>query len=283
MRASQFITEIERLSPGDYEGGKHYLQHAPRNDKIYKLLPGDSGLKYAVEGNDSRAIYIIDDTPNHAGANAEYVPQERRPWDSPAGYRARERDNLAFFNANKTKTIVGKLTLYRKRKLFKNGYQVSTITVHEDYRSRGIAKALYGIALSILKFTLISGGSQTPGGRRNWMSLASIPGVEVKGLVEIDNDLLTSDKPHKSADAREKRFAVQQNKEVDQTINALIKLGGQYISGNPRDKHGETYWAFDVVGGNGELAPAVKTKLSQIYSNSYGDNSLLYAQWTGNK
>ena len=283
MRASQFITEIERLSPGDYEGGKSYLQHAPKNNKIYKLLPGGSGLKYAVEGNDSRAIYIIDDTPNHAGANAEYVPQERRPWDSPAGYRARERDNLAFFNANKTKTIVGKLTLYRKRKLFKNGYQVSTITVHEDYRSRGIAKALYGIALSILKFTLISGGSQTPGGRRNWMSLASIPGVEVKGLVEIPNDSLAGSKNYNHHDAWRKKLVDRENKETEQTIDSLMALGGQYLSGNPRDKHGETYWAFDVVGGNGELAPAVKNKLSQIYSNSYGDNSLLYAQWTGNK
>jgi GNAT superfamily N-acetyltransferase len=58
---------------------------------------------------------------------------------------------------------------------------VESIAVDPDYRSRGLGKALYGIALSILKLTLEAGGTQTKFGQRMWIMLNSIPGVEVKG------------------------------------------------------------------------------------------------------
>ena len=42
--------------------------------------------------------------------------------------------------------------------------------------------ALYGIALSILKLTLVAGATQTQHGARQWLKLSQIPGVEVMGM-----------------------------------------------------------------------------------------------------
>ena len=42
------------------------------------------------------------------------------------------------------------------------------IYVAEEFRGRGVAKSLYGIAMSILGFNIAADDLQTPGGRRNW-------------------------------------------------------------------------------------------------------------------
>ena len=62
-----------------------------------------------------------------------------------------------------------------------NTWIVDTIAVDPDYRSRGLGKSLYGIALNILKLTLEAGATQTKFGQRMWIMLNSIPGVEVLG------------------------------------------------------------------------------------------------------
>jgi len=58
---------------------------------------------------------------------------------------------------------------------------IETVAVDPDYRGQGLGKALYGIALSILKLTLEAGETQTKHGQAMWIMLNSIPGVEVKG------------------------------------------------------------------------------------------------------
>jgi len=60
-------------------------------------------------------------------------------------------------------------------------WRVNTVAVNPAYRSRGLGKALYGIALSILKLTIEAGDTQTRHGQRMWLMLNSIPGVEVVG------------------------------------------------------------------------------------------------------
>ena len=42
------LDEIERLTPGDYRGGKSYL-YAGSSTKKYYPLPGGSGLLYSIE------------------------------------------------------------------------------------------------------------------------------------------------------------------------------------------------------------------------------------------
>jgi GNAT superfamily N-acetyltransferase len=60
-------------------------------------------------------------------------------------------------------------------------WQVETVATDPDYRGQGLGKALYGIALTILKLTLEAGETQTKHGQAMWLMLNSIPGVEVMG------------------------------------------------------------------------------------------------------
>ena len=144
--------------------------------------------------------------------------------------------------------------------------QVETITVDEDYRGQGLAKALYGIVLSIMKRPLLAGNSQTPGGRLNWLSLASIPGVEVNGIVQLDN---------REIEVRNLNYSGTNEKRVDKTIDQVMQLGGQFVGKN---RYG-SYWAFDVVPSKGQLEPYVKNSLSKLYG--YDVPTTLIAKWTG--
>ena len=221
------ITEIENLKSYHYTGGKDVLKHPMYTDprkvsrKNIKPLPGGSGLNYAtIDNGRLLEIRILDQSGQEA---------------------------------------IGQLKLLRVSFPIDNAYQVSTVTVDEDYRGKGIAKSLYGVALSILKITLIAGSQQTPGGKRNWMSLAQIPGVEVRGYVELDNN------------------DINKEKNVDTVMG---QLGGDYLG---EDEDGNMIFAFDVVPGTGSLTPAVKTKLNKLY---YGEYDMLYvtglyARWAG--
>lgn len=60
-------------------------------------------------------------------------------------------------------------------------WAVDSVAVDPAHRGRGIAKALYGIALSILKLPIEAGQIQTKHGQQMWLMLNSIPGVEVVG------------------------------------------------------------------------------------------------------
>ena len=61
-------------------------------------------------------------------------------------------------------------------------WQVDTIAAIPEYQGKGLGMALYGIALSILKLTLVAGATQTQHGARQWLKLSQIPGVEVMGM-----------------------------------------------------------------------------------------------------
>jgi hypothetical protein len=148
--------------------------------------------------------------------------------------------------------------------------------VDEDYRGQGLAKALYGIVLSIMGKTLVAGGEQTPGGRRNWLSLVNIPGVEVKGFIQFDSEEITFRRSDWPTGGDWDKRAKESELEIDKLHNTLMKLGGQFVA---KDRYSE-YWAFDVVPGKSELKPAVKTGLSQIYDS--GDAAVgLFARWVG--
>jgi GNAT superfamily N-acetyltransferase len=77
-------------------------------------------------------------------------------------------------------TLAAELDLFYTQDVTK-AWRVNTVAVNPKYRSRGLGKALYGIALSILKLTIEAGDTQTKHGQRMWLMLNSIPGVEVVG------------------------------------------------------------------------------------------------------
>jgi hypothetical protein len=221
MKSHEFITEIERLRPTDYEGGKSDIETAARGKKrkLYrgaKPLPGTSGLQYAISHDPDgySRIFIID--PN-------------------------------------TQDLAGKLTITKAKSLPGNVYQVGSITVDEGYRGYGIAKALYGVVLAIMKVPLAAGESQTPGGRRNWLSLSQIPGVEVMGYARIaDSSFKANPNAYSSW---EKNEAATLAKFLDAAMNA----GGQYWGKKQRYGRLAHYFLFPVTQGEGEMAPDRKS------------------------
>ena len=244
------LTEIGRINKSDFIGGKEFLkdpEYIKIDKKNIRELPGGSGLKYTIVKQN------IDDL------------------------------TIQMLDKNAT-DVIGSLSLNKDNYFpIKNSYSVNVITVDEDYRNQGIAKALYGIALTELKVTLLAGDNQTPGGRKNWLSLANIPGVEIKGYVVLDEFDIKIDRviDKKIHDKFYIEFIKRQNEKAEERINILMsKLGGQYIGTVGKD---HTYFAFDVVPGTAELKPAVKTKLSQLYNSEYDMIHItgLYAQWSG--
>lgn len=290
MKASEFIAEsevvqeIERLGKSGFEGGKEYLDREYSREKTVRPLPGGSGLLYSItkDGNDF-TIKLWDKTNK-----GEYQPTpEPQPYTYIRDRARRDRDYRERLQRWRTRNavlkadfdrapgkIIGKLDVYGVSDSFplKGAVQVGTITVDEDYRGMGLAKALYGIVLTIMKRPLLAGSSQTPGGRKNWLSLSQIPGVEMKGYVRIDDyDFKTYTEPT--------GWQIRHNKMVDKSIDTIMgQLGGQYI-GKSDDRY---YFAFDVKPNTTgkELQAYVDTNLSKVYG-SYNSATGLYAVWTG--
>jgi len=229
------LAEIAAMPAHQFAGGKDMLgMFQTPAKKHLKPLPGGTDLQYAiVKGTHfyGTIVQIVD--PGMPGITRPQV--------------------VAVLNLDSSS--------------LPNTMQVGSITVDEDYRGRGLARALYGIVLTIMQKNLVSGSSQTPGGRRNWMSLASIPGVEVQGLVRIPNQVFDLE--------RTATASPQWRKYADRTMDQIMELGGQFHS---KDNN-STYWLFDVVPGKGSLQPAVKNALSRLYG--YDSDNLLLATWTG--
>jgi GNAT superfamily N-acetyltransferase len=114
---------------------------APTHEVEKKELPGGSGFTYAVNKTGTGDLEIM------------------------------------IFDGD---TLAAELDLFETQDVT-NAWRVSTIAVNPEYRSQGLGKALYGIALSILRLTLEAGDTQTRHGQRMWLMLNSIPGVEVIG------------------------------------------------------------------------------------------------------
>lgn len=287
MRANEFVIEaqeldeIERLSKDEYTGGKDSLYDKQYGKQI-KKLPGSSGLLYSTSEGRWGGIDIKLWDPNgkdylaYKATNNEPRP-ERRPREPKRDYEYRVYSwDRAQKELNAPGQLVGKLSVSHVSGFpLKNAVQVDTITVDEDYRGVGLAKALYGIVLTILKRPLVAGSSQTPGGRRNWVSLASIPGVEMKGYVQFEPDDLN---PSASRSRFSDTTAAEANKNIDIIMG---KLGGQHIG---TSRHGGEFFAFDVkpTTTGKELEAYVKTNLSKVYGGHYdSENTGLYAVWTG--
>jgi GNAT superfamily N-acetyltransferase len=284
MRANEFLNqpqeldEIERLASYDYPGGKAYLNNKAYGKQV-KKLPGGSGLLYSVSEGRYGGIDIKLWDPNGAdyiaqkSAGAEPRPVQLRREPSWAFRRRLDQWTNRQQGLAAPGQLIGKLSVESDSSFpLRRAVQVGTITVDEDYRGVGIAKALYGIVLTILKRPLLAGTSQTPGGRRNWVSLASIPGVEMKGWVALDET---------EFDASERGWGRASPAKVEKTIDTIMgQLGGQHIGKN---SHGTDYFAFDVRPNTTgtELEAAVKTKLSQVYGSNYDSNAGLYAVWNG--
>lgn len=278
MRAAEFISEIEKLRKSGYEGGKDAMAHDYGREKVVRPLPGGSGMLYSItDGGGDYEVKIWDPRVKEFDpgqppvkqswiTNAEYQRYLER-WQERAEMRKKEF-------ARSPGQLIGKLTLEELGRDFPipGAVQVNTITVDEDYRGQGIAKAMYGIVLTVMKRVLVAGSSQTPGGRLNWVSLSQIPGVEMKGYIKIEDYDLDTDPIVRSQSGV---------KQAEKTIDTVMgELGGQYIG----KKHDDHFFAFDVspTTTGRELQAYVDTKLNKLYTNNYRRGGAgLFARWVG--
>jgi len=256
------LNEIDRLAAADYSGGKNYLKYQ-RREPNSKLLPvpGGSRFKYYVTtqgGFSDLNIVLVDpnvkiDPPNHTDFY-RYQDLNR----AEAAYAA---------NRGRGDRVIGKLSLDKVNNFpLPNTYMVSTITLAEEYRGQGLSLALYGIVLASMRVPLLSGDAQTPGGRKAWINLATIPGCDVVGWVRF---------PHYLFKGKEKS---------DQVIQHIINLGADYLG--DYSKFGQTNYVFTfpIKLGKSELVNAIKNSVIQVYGRSWhgGDiESGLLARWTG--
>lgn len=254
MRAQQFLPEIRKMSSTDFEGGARFLDPGSRN-KVYEKLPGGSGFLYSVEKD-----YYGDLEIKIWDPRAKLAEPRRRAGEELPDFRDRHlryiRQQIA---GAKTPLLIAVLDLQRATTFPMPGaVAVRSITVDPEYRGMGLAKSLYGLALTVLRRPLVAGSAQTPGGRRNWVSLIQIPGVVIRGYV-----MLT---------LRELSDA----KNIDTVMG---QLGGQFIG----EKNHNYFFAFDVQpsASGRELEAYVKTNLSKVYTKSYDIDNGLYAVWTG--
>jgi GNAT superfamily N-acetyltransferase len=143
LRRATGIMEIARIPQSELGGwgDKDTLAPMEKPPKNRKPLPGGSNFTYAVNRKDPEFMEIM------------------------------------IFDGD---TLAAELDLFATLDPLKT-WGVETVVTDPDYRGRGLGKALYGIALSILKLTIEAGETQTKFGQAMWLMLNSIPGVEVKG------------------------------------------------------------------------------------------------------
>jgi len=211
------ITEIDKIYSRDFDGYDAISFPDSQKDRL-RPLPGKSGYFYYL--NNTRFQSII---------------------------------NLI---SPDKKKIIATLKLDPYNFPIPNTVQVDSISVDPRYRGQRLGLALYGIVLTIMGRTLVSGDMQTPDGRRMWTILYNlqrqIPNLSVRGYFTIADYDLDDDK--------------------DLPV-ILGELGVEYL-GTIKNFH---MFAFDVSPNatGKELEANIKTKFSKIYNNdSYIINSV---------
>lgn len=154
----KFITRYESDVDFDLQ-----LRRATGIMEIARIPQGDFGDADTL----AEPKYDIEKKPLPGGAGFTYAVGRPDPEDL----------EIMIFDGD---TLAAELDLFYTQDATK-AWRVDTVAVNPQYRSRGLGKALYGIALSILRLTIEAGDTQTRHGQRMWVMLNSIPGVEVVG------------------------------------------------------------------------------------------------------
>jgi GNAT superfamily N-acetyltransferase len=109
------------------------------------------------------------------------VERKELPGGSGLTYGVNKENDLIEIMVFDGNNLAGELDIVYTHGPMKT-WEVDSVAVDPAHRGRGIAKALYGIALSILRLPIEAGQLQTSYGQKMWLMLNSIPGVEVVGV-----------------------------------------------------------------------------------------------------
>lgn len=274
MRANEFISnqdqvdeelinELDRIDSSDFTGGDQYLIRNYRKARNPKKLPGGSNFIYDIlpgeDDPDSHTINIYDPDSKYEEDKLKKDPSE---FDFEFNALKKRYSQIKEYNLPR---LVASLDVDNYLSFpLPGAVKVNTITVSEDYRQYGLARALYGIVLAIEKRPLVAGEAQTPDGRRMWLRLSAIPGTEVKGYAVVDSEWYDDLKAN------------------PETAKELAAMGVKEIGKGA----GAVWLSFDVNQTSGELAPKGSSKFP-IYHDwgkkPWGPESStgLYAVWKG--
>lgn len=259
MKQSEFKIEKDLQLHG-YEGAElHSASFLPDNIR-WLTVKERADIKIGLV--DTTAFNDLSDYEKRTLASLEKAVA-KRPHDGGLA-RSLEALTKRRDKARSSPRIIGYLCLsaYPRFPLPK-AMEVETILVSSDYANRGLAKALYRLAMQTLGFTLLSGSEQTPGGRRNWVSIAKMPEVDVTGFIELE----TTD--HEDLD--------------DETIDKVMSMGAQHIGTSKTSYSEREYFAFNVdYTGPGKELKAGTAKQLKLYTDQ--DERVnatvgMYAQW----
>lgn len=226
----QFISEVTLLSKSEFDPKesdfkiRHVEQEALENKKP---LPGYDGYTYTITEKDNRVFIYVFDNKNS---------------DVFIGYLQIE-------------------SLY-SYSLPKGAVMVTPLMVHPNYRQQGIAKTMYKMFLEKppkgLGKILVSDSSQTRRGQMAWASLASIPGIEITGLIKLK-------KPKSAGQVGFRITSAEMEKDLMDTYDDLFgKVGGVYLEEN------DYYYFYQIpVSAIGKkLENGMKSSKIKIYKSS---------------
>lgn len=160
------LNEILRKTTQGFIGPSEPEVFQPEFNKLLKPLT--NSLKYYYDEEDGVCTIQIVDT------DIKFEPKTRY-----------HEQLIERFNGEVYR-VLADLTLNDATDLFPfRAVQVDTIYVDKDFQNKGYSRLAYKIAFKETKSTLVAGNNQTPGGRRNWVSLDKMPEVEVIGYIRL--------------------------------------------------------------------------------------------------
>ena len=144
----------------------------------------------------------------------------------------------------------------------KNPVQVSNVALDSDFRNRGVGLMMYGVILG-LGHTIVADDSQTSESRKLWVRLWNMPGVTVRGMIDVLSSYVDPEKDN------------SWNNEAKQIKSQLKRIKAQPLQdfNRRRDRYGDEWerYSFEVMpktDGSELAAPGIS-----IYSrnSSYDD------------
>lgn len=152
--------------------------------------------------------------------------------------------------------------------------QVANAQIRDAYRGRGLGQSLYGVATKVLGMTIVADETQTPEARRLWTNLHGIPGVSVRGWINLfAEDVFPQFDQYSMNDTRKNQ-------------QLLARLHAEQLN-SPKDKLDMVYFSFPVQSGPGGKELQAAENLAAIYTRYHPEDNRrnydvgLYAQWTG--
>lgn len=238
----------------------------PNKEKLQlakQLLSGSKQMKITEIGKIPDNVFTQSDVKSLFNALRLYKNLLKKLPGNNSYYYSFDNKNMVIWN-DKFKPIAA-LSIHRADQDFysfpvKNSYAVNWIGVLKSYQGQNLAKSLYGLVLLPppvgLGGTLVSDESQTSGGRRNWASLARIPGVEVTGYVSFS-------------------IKYPNMKLID---DLLGRVGGVYLGENKY----HIYYQFPITVDNNEVRNLIKNSKIKVYGDSEDSTNVgLIARYLG--